>query len=228
MNRNCNQIEKSWLYDIEYSRTEEHEETGERIMNKARWTGKDQGLSRALSEKVDGNFERLVLVFQDRLYSFALRLASNRADAEEIVQDGFIRAYRALKAYPPQRIEKIDLSPWLYRIVLNVFRTRFRKEQSRPFPVSTPASGPAGEIAAGSSPQETAEQAESRKQLEEGVASLPERYRVPLVLRYVENLSYSEIKEILKQPEGTLKSNVHRGVQLLRENFLRRNRREEP
>jgi len=77
---------------------EEGEEAEETIMNEARRAGKGQELSRALSENVDENFERLVRVFQDRLYSFSLRLANNRADAEEIVQDGFVRAYRALKA----------------------------------------------------------------------------------------------------------------------------------
>ena len=100
---------KKWVYDIEYLKTEEDEEAGETIMNKARRAGKDQELSRALSENVDGNFERLIRVFQDRLYSFSLRLTNNRADAEEIVQEGFVRAYRALKAYPPQRVELIDL-----------------------------------------------------------------------------------------------------------------------
>ena len=197
-------------------------------MNEARRAGKGQELSRALSENVDENFERLVRVFQDRLYSFSLRLANNRADAEEIVQDGFVRAYRALKAYPPQRIELMDLSPWLYRIVLNVFRTRFRKAQSRPFSPGgvNPAIAGAREIASGPNPLEMVEEAEGRKQLEKAVASLPERYRVPLVLRYIENIAYSGIKDILKQPEGTVKSNVHRGVQLLREHFSKMNRRE--
>jgi RNA polymerase sigma-70 factor (ECF subfamily) len=219
---------KSEFYDIEYFDIRKRQESGEKNMDRARRAGKDRELSRALSENVDGNFERLVRVFQDRLYSFSLRLANNRADAEEIVQDGFVRAYRALKAYPPQRIELMDLSPWLYRIVLNVFRTRFRKAQCRPFSPGgvTPATGGAGEIASGPNPQEMVEEAEGRKQLEKAVASLPERYRVPLVLRYIENIAYAGIKDILKQPEGTVKANVHRGVQLLRENFSKMNRRE--
>jgi RNA polymerase sigma-70 factor, ECF subfamily len=70
------------------------------------------------------------------------------------------------------------------------------------------------------------EEGEGRKQLEKAVGSLPERYRVPLVLRYIENIAYSRIKDILKQPEGTVKANVHRGVRLLKENFSKMNRRE--
>jgi RNA polymerase sigma-70 factor (ECF subfamily) len=197
-------------------------------MEKAQRAEKNQELSLALSGNVDGNFEKLIRAFQDRLYSFSLRLTNNRADAEEIVQEGFVRAFRALKAYPPQRVEGIDLKPWLYRIVLNVFRTRVRKALPRNFSFddSNPTSGKAEEAAAGPNPEEAAERGEIRKQLEQAVTSLPERYRVPLVLRYGENIAYSKIKDILKQPEGTVKSNVHRGVQLLRENVSKMNRRE--
>jgi len=197
-------------------------------MEKAQRAEKNQELSLALSGNVDGNFEKLIRAFQDRLYSFSLRLTNNRADAEEIVQEGFVRAFRALKAYPPQRVEGIDLKPWLYRIVLNVFRTRVRKALPRNFSFddSNPTSGKAEEAAAGPNPEEAAERGEIRKQLEQAVTSLPERYRAPLVLRYGENIAYSKIKDILKQPEGTVKSNVHRGVQLLRENVSKMNRRE--
>ena len=78
----------------------------------------------------------------------------------------------------------------------------------------------------GPGPDEVAEKAQIRSRLEQAVISLPDRYRVPLVLRYVENVAYSKIKDILKQPEGTIKSNVHRGVQLLRENFSKMKRSE--
>jgi RNA polymerase sigma factor (sigma-70 family) len=190
-------------------------------MEKTPRVEKHLDLSRALSGDVDGNFEKLVRAFQDRLYSFSLRLTNNRADAEEIVQEGFVRAYRALKAYPPQRVETMDLKPWLYRIVLNVFRTRIRKPHPRlvPFGHGDPSLGKAEEAPAGRNPEAEAEQAETRKELEQAIATLPERYRVPLLLRYAENVAYSKMKDILRQPEGTLKANVHRGVQLLKKKF---------
>ena len=197
-------------------------------MEKAQRAQKNQDLSRALGENVDVNFEKLIRAFQDRLFSFSLRLTNNRADAEEIVQEGFVRAFRALKSYSLQRIEMIDLGPWLYRIVLNVFRTRVRKAQPRffSFDDSHPVFGRTEEAAMGPDPDEVAEKAQIRSRLEQAVISLPDRYRVPLVLRYVENVAYSKIKDILKQPEGTIKSNVHRGVQLLRENFSKMKRSE--
>ncbi len=197
-------------------------------MKIARRAEKQQDLPRTLGEDVDRNFERLVRIFQDRLYSFSLRLTGNRADAEEIVQEGLVRAYRALKSYAPRRIEALDLKPWLYRIVLNVFRTRFRREAPR---LATSNGSEAtfargDEAAAGPDPEEAVERGEIRRRLTGAVASLPERYRVPLVLRYMENARYSEIADILKQPEGTVKSNVHRAVRMLKEKLSRTNGRE--
>ncbi|MER3459109.1 MAG: RNA polymerase sigma factor, partial [Chloroflexota bacterium] len=83
-------------------------------------------LAAQLATGVDSHFERLVLAYQDRLYAFALRLSANPQDAEEIVQDAFVRAYHALKRYEAERIRTMALKPWLYQIALNVFRNRAR------------------------------------------------------------------------------------------------------
>ena len=95
----------------------------------------------ALAEDLDGQFELLVRTYQDRLYSFALRLSRSREDAEEIAQDAFVRAYRALKTYAPERIAALSLRAWLYQIALNVTRNRFRRRR----PVHVSLEGPAGE-----------------------------------------------------------------------------------
>jgi RNA polymerase sigma-70 factor (ECF subfamily) len=197
-------------------------------MKRARRAGKDRELSRALSENVDGNFERLIREYQDRLYRFSLRLTGNRADAEEIVQEGFVRAYRALKTYPPGRIESMDLSPWVYRIVLNVFRNRVRKASPPFVPLhdADPGSLRAEPAMAGPNPEEMAGRAEIRKRLELAIARIPERYRTPLILRWMENVGYSRMTVILRQPEGTIKANVHRGLQMLKRNFSALNRGE--
>src|SRR5450432_2399213 len=89
------------------------------------------GLPAALANDLDGHFEALVLAFQDRLYGFALRFCANREDAEEIAQDAFVRAYRALQKYPPDRIRSLSLRAWLYQIALNVARNRFRRKRHR-------------------------------------------------------------------------------------------------
>src|ERR1700693_3640144 len=86
----------------------------------------EAALEAALAEDLEGCFERLVREYQDRLYSFAHRLAGNPQDAEEIAQDAFVRAYRAMKTYPPERIRALSLKAWLYQITLNVARNRMR------------------------------------------------------------------------------------------------------
>jgi RNA polymerase sigma-70 factor (ECF subfamily) len=180
-------------------------------------------LSLDLAADLDGAFEGMVRAFQDRLFSFALRLCGNREDAEEVAQDSFVRAYRALKTYPAERIRALSLQAWLYRITLNAARNKWRGKRVRL--VSLENGGADGEAArracegpdaADRRPDSRLEQEQDRAGLASLVATLPERYRAALILRYVEGLRLEEVATILKQPLGTAKSNVHRAVNLLR------------
>jgi len=180
-------------------------------------------LTKDLALDLDGTFERMVRTFQDRIFSFAHRLSGNREDAEEIAQDAFVRAYRALRTYPADRIRALSLQAWLYRVALNVARNRFRGKRARV--VSLDARGDDGDEAsrARETPDDPRERPDSRFEEKESragiaalVAGLPERYRAALVLRYVEGLKLEEVATILEQPIGTAKSNVHRAVNLLR------------
>lgn len=180
-------------------------------------------LTNDLADDLDAAFESLVRTFQDRLFSFARRLSRNREDAEEVTQDAFVRAYRALKTYPGDRIRALALQAWLYRITLNVARNRLRGKRARL--VSIDNGGAEGEAARrawespddpGDRPDSRLERSQKRADIASLVATLPERYRAALILRYVEGLSLDEVAVILKQPLGTAKSNVHRAVNLLR------------
>ena len=181
----------------------------------------DQDLPAALAADVDGSFEQMVLAFQDRLYAFALRLSGIPQDAEEITQDAFVRAYRALSAYPDSRIRGMALRPWLYQIALNIFRNRVRNRPLQLVPLDQGSE--AGELAVEDDkearPEAALEHAELKKALDAFVAALPERYRLAVVLRHIQGLGYGEMALILKQPIGTIKANVHRGVRMLREAF---------
>jgi RNA polymerase sigma-70 factor (ECF subfamily) len=172
----------------------------------------DSALLAGLASDLDGSFEELVVRYQDRLYRFALRLSGSAQDAEEVAQDAFVRAYEALKRYPAQRVRTLALRAWLYQITLNVFRNRMRRRQLSLVPLDgNPIEGVEQEL-----PEQAAERAESRQELAALVAALPERHRVAVVLRHVEGLSYAEIAAVLGQPAGTIKANVHRGLQTLR------------
>jgi len=188
----------------------------------------EQALPASLALDLDGGFEQLVAHYQDRLYSFAYRLTGNRQDAEEVAQDAFVRAYRALKTYASERIRSLSMRAWLYQITLNVARNRRRGKKLRFVSMSTPERE--REEAAGVGaldvpddperrPDSVFEKRERRANLAALVSALPERYRSTLILRYVEGLSLEEVAAILKQPLGTVKSNAHRAVVALRESI---------
>jgi RNA polymerase sigma-70 factor, ECF subfamily len=182
----------------------------------------DDALRERLAEDLDGSFEALVRAHQDRLFSFALRLTGRREDAEEAAQDAFVRAYRALAGYPPERIRQMALRAWLYQITLNVVRNRVRGKRLRLVSLDHPLS-PHGETAReapdaeDARPDAVCERGRRRRDMETLVARLPERYRAPILLRYVEGLRLEEVARVLGQPLGTAKSNVHRGINALRE-----------
>ena len=167
-------------------------------------------------EGVERIFERMVREHQHRVFAVGFALTGNRHDAEEVAQDTFLRAYRALATYPPQRIRELKQQAWLHRIAVNVVRNRARG--ARP-PISE-LNGSESDHAPG--PEALAMRRAEMDELACRVADLPPRYREAVVLRHVQELSYAEVAEALDQPVGTVKSNVHRGLQLLRGDKLDR------
>jgi len=159
----------------------------------------DSGLAAAIASDLDGNFEDLVVAYQDRLFSYALSLCGNPARAEEIVQDAFLRAYRALRRYQPQRRRELALRPWLYRITLNTFRNHLRARHLETVPLGeTPnlKGQPAAE------PEGAALRDGRARQLHAALLRLPLRHRQAIVLRYVHQLTFPEVAHILGQPVG--------------------------
>ena len=186
----------------------------------------DDGLLRRLACDPGAAYEEVVLQYQHRLFAFALRIHGNPTDAEEIVQDAFIRAYRALLGYEPDRIRTLALRSWLYRITLNVARNRRRGR--RPVEVTLDddqgSSADHQPAAVAEGPALTVERAEGERELATLIAALPPRYRAAVVLRHVAGLPYHEVASVLDEPLGTAKANVHRGVKMLRAAIEERDR----
>ena len=155
-------------------------------------------------------FERLVLDHQDRIFALSLALTGNRHDAEEVAQDTFLRAYRALVDYPAERVRELKQRAWLHQIALNVFRNRVRGLKPRLVELN------GSEPDRSSGPEDDAIRRSEVDRLAVRVACLPARYREAVVLRHVQDLSYAEIADVLGQPVGTVKANVHRGLKILR------------
>ncbi len=179
----------------------------------------EQELPAALAVDLEGHFTHLVEVYQDRLYAFALRLTGVPQDAEEMIVDTFVRAYRALAGYDDERIRGLALKPWLYQITLNVVRNRMRGRRLSLVSIGEVEAASALKLADETSvgPDRQLEQAQLRQALADRVAELPERERVVVVLRHIQGYSYAEIATMVEQPVGTVKANVHRGIRRLRE-----------
>jgi len=170
-----------------------------------------------LATDVDRAFEGLIRAQGDRIYSIALRMLGKPADAEDIAQDTFVRAYRALDGWDPARIRELRLGAWLATICVNLVRNRARRGRGpqttalifldeMDHPSGSPAEIPHDRLA-----QHLVAEAWADRLLQ-----LPERYRAPIVLRHVDGLAYEEIATVLRRPEGTVKAQVHRGLALLR------------
>ncbi len=147
---------------------------------------------------------------KDRVYAASLAMTGNRHDAEEVAQDTFLRAFRALASYSPQRIRDLKERAWLHRIAINVVRNRVRGVRPRIVELN----GSETDHAPG--PEARAMERMQIDELATRVAELPIRYREAVVLRHVRDLSYAEVAQALGQPVGTVKANVHRGLKLLR------------
>lgn len=165
------------------------------------------------------NFEQVVDDYQRRLYGFALRMTGNREDAEEIVQDAFVRAYRALSKMDAQQRAELRLQPWLYTITLNVTRNRLRSKRPTNVALDSLADPDAllNETQEGpDQPENIIDRAADMVLVEQALLSLPMHLRAAATLRFIEGRSHPEIAEILNQPIGTVKSHVHRAVRILR------------
>ena len=151
-----------------------------------------------------------------QLYAAAMRMTRNPADAEDLVQETMLKAYRAYDTFQ----EGTNLKAWLYRILTNTYINRYRKAQRRPTETDL------GEVEdlylyrrLGS--EDTAEMSRSAEDqlleglvesdIKEAVEALPEHFRLPVLLADLEGFSYKEIAEILDIPIGTVMSRLHRG-----------------
>jgi DNA-directed RNA polymerase specialized sigma24 family protein len=157
-----------------------------------------------LADDLDAAFEELVRVTQDDVFSGVLRLAQSRAEAEELTQETFVAAYRALRGYDRERIRQLQLRPWLWTIALNLCRNDARRRSRRPVTVALQDEG--SNLGVGP----------DRVALAAALAELPEPMRVAVVLQHVVDLPVAEVAEVLGKPVGTVKSDVHRGLQRLR------------
>jgi RNA polymerase sigma-70 factor, ECF subfamily len=166
------------------------------------------------------NFADQAMEYMGPLYSAALRMTRNPADAEDLVQETYLRAYRAFGTFR----EGTNLKAWLYRILTNTFINQYRAAKRRPEQVDLEdvedlylyrRLGGLESALAGRGPEAEVIDRIPEAAVKEAVESLPEQFRMAVLLADVEGFAYKEIAEILDVPIGTVMSRLHRGRKLL-------------
>src|SRR5205085_4511892 len=161
-------------------------------------------------------FTEQAMSYMGPLYSAALRMTRNPADAEDLVQETYLRAYRAFDSFK----EGTNLKAWLYRILTNTYINTYRAKKRRPeesdiddlenFYLYRRLGGLEGASAGRSAEDEVLDHF-TETEVKEAIEALPEQFRMAVLLGDVEGFSYKEIAEILDVPIGTVMSRLHRG-----------------
>lgn len=176
-----------------------------------------------MSDSSRERFERDALPLLDQLYGAALRMTRNPADAEDLVQETYMKAFAAFDSFA----EGTNLRAWLFRILTNTYINIYRKKQRQPFQAGTDelTDWHLHEAASHTSTGLRSAEMEALDQLLDAdvaaaLASLPEDFRVAVYLADVEGFSYQEIADMMETPVGTVMSRLHRGRKQLRESLL--------
>jgi len=164
-------------------------------------------------------FDGLVERYHKQAYNVAYRMAGNHADAEDLTQEAFIRAFRFFGQYR----RELPFDSWLYKIMSNVFIDRLRRrpkanirsldapvvtqEGEAQFDVADPCDGP----------EDVVLSREMDVRIQAALETLPEAFRITVIYADIEGLSYEEIADVTRTNIGTVRSRLHRGRRLLRD-----------
>lgn len=165
-------------------------------------------------------FEHQALPFMDQLYGAAMRMTRNPADASDLVQETFVKAFAAFRQFK----QGTNLKAWLYRILTNTFINTYRKNQRNPYQGTIDeledwqlggAESVTQSISARSAEADAIDHLPSSA-VKDALQAIPEDFRMAVYFADVEGFSYQEIADIMKTPVGTVMSRLHRGRRLLR------------
>ncbi|MCC8907646.1 sigma-70 family RNA polymerase sigma factor [Curtobacterium sp. GD1] len=165
-------------------------------------------------------FEDQALPFMDQLYGAAMRMTRNPADASDLVQETFVKAFAAFRQFK----QGTNLKAWLYRILTNTFINTYRKNQRNPYQGTIDeledwqlggAESVTQSISARSAEADAIDHLPSSA-VKDALQAIPEDFRMAVYFADVEGFSYQEIADIMKTPVGTVMSRLHRGRRLLR------------
>ncbi|MGV0346534.1 sigma-70 family RNA polymerase sigma factor [Corynebacterium coyleae] len=172
-----------------------------------------------LDQEAKARFAEDAMPLLDQLYGGALRMTRNPQDAEDLVQETYLKAYKNFDSFTPGT----NLKAWLYRIMTNTYINSYRKKQRRPLETSADEvtdyqlySSSSHDSTGLESAEVEALKAMPNSRISEALNALNEDYRMVVYYADVEGLAYKEIAEVLDIPMGTVMSRLHRGRKQLR------------
>ena len=177
----------------------------------------DRQLIRLASEGNQQAFEELMRKYHSLIFNLIYRMVGNREEAEDLVQETFVKAFRSLKSFN----EEFAFSTWLYKIASNHTIDLLRKKRLQLLSLDEPVRTREGEMSReypdeNFNPERTLITSESTRIIFQAIEALPEQYRTIISLRHKEDKSYEEIGQILNIPIGTVKARLFRARELLR------------
>lgn len=160
-------------------------------------------------------FEEIAFQYMDSLYGAALKMTRDSTDAQDLVQDAYLRAYRFFN-----RFEKgTNFKAWLFKILKNVYINKYRKALKEPLMVDIADVETSGGLENSATPESEIFDGLLDDDISEAIDELPEEFRLAITLSDVYGFSYKEVAEILDRPIGTVMSRLHRGRKLLRKSL---------
>ncbi|HYM60766.1 MAG TPA: RNA polymerase sigma factor [Thermoanaerobaculia bacterium] len=182
-----------------------------------------ENLALAVHRSDSGAFERFVARFESSLFNYSDRILGNRFDAQEVVQDTFLRAHKALtRQYDSARVGQLAVKPWLFRIARNLcFNKRRSRKSKLDEPLDAFDDGRIGPLVPPCTVTAPLEAQQERAALDRALGLLPPESRELIVLRFMEEMSYAEIARTVGAEEAALRGRVFRSLKLLRDALSR-------
>lgn len=163
-------------------------------------------------------YRTLLEKYERPVFNICLRMVRNREEAQDLAQDAFSKVFSMLDRYNPT----YAFSNWLFKITSNLCIDSIRKRRIDTLPMDEPIHSDKGDFerqyeSRTDNPSQAFDKSEKMQKLAEAIANLPEHYRIMIVLRHQEDLSYEEIAQSLEVPLGTVKARIHRAREMLKQ-----------
>lgn len=156
-------------------------------------------------------FEELVNRYQRQIFSLAFRLTNNYEDAGDLTQEVFLHLFKVLDKFDGER----KFFSWMYRIATNVCYNALKKKPKESYSLDNVIDFVSPVPDRNSQPEDYFEAKEVQEMVHKAIAELPENFRVPMVLRYLQDMSYQQISETMELPVSTIETRLYRGRQML-------------